>query len=59
MRSGMFHHKVVAASRNHGKPLPRYYRAPNLGCVRDRFGAGEGLRQSILIKHPIARQSID
>lgn len=58
MRNGLFHHIVVAASRNHGNPLPRCYRAPNIGCVRDRIGVGAGLRHSIIATHPIARQSI-
>lgn len=59
MRNGMFHHIVVAASRNHGKPLSLYYRVPTIGCVRDRIGAGASLRLPIQPSHPIARQSID
>ena len=58
MRNGMFHHVVVAASRNHGKPLPRCYRAPNIGCVRDRNGAGASLRLPLRYSHSIARSSI-
>lgn len=58
MRNGMFHHTVVAASRNHDKPLPRCYRAPNIGCVRDRIGAGASLCLRIFQSHSIARSSI-